>query len=79
MKELLKKIKLIKEPKKEEDLKKEFIIKRLKQISEDIEKINLWFQMENDDNLIDACIYQREVLNAQYNYLINKIRTKKIF
>ena len=35
--------------------------------------------MENDDNLIDACIYQREVLNAQYNYLINKIRTKKIF
>lgn len=30
-----------------------------------------WFQIECDENLIDACIYQREELLARYRYLLN--------
>ena len=53
-------------------------MEELKEISIEMEKTNLWFQMENNSDLIDACIHQREVLNARYRYLINKIKLDKI-
>lgn len=54
------------------DLKEE-----IKQICLEMEKTNRWFQMEVDENLIEACIHQREVLNARYKYLINKLKPKE--
>ena len=58
--------------------KKQDLIKEIKIICNELDKTNIWFQMENDSDLIDACIHQREVLNARYRYLINKIKFDKI-
>lgn len=44
------------------------------EICTELEKINMWFQMEVESDLIEACILQREVLNARYGYLISKIK-----
>ena len=33
-----------------------------------------WFQYECDDNLIEACIFQREELSARYRYLLGKAK-----
>ena len=46
----------------------------LHEVCLEMEKTNRWFQMEVDSDLIDACIHQREVLNARYRYLMNKIK-----
>lgn len=61
------------------DLKKESLIQELHKISLEIKKTNLWFQTEIDQDLIDACIYQREFLNSKYKYLLNKIKMNKFF
>ncbi len=50
------------------------ITKELKEICSEIERTNIWFQTETDENLIDASIHQREALNARYRYLISKLR-----
>ena len=55
----------------EEKLK---IEQEIREICLEMEKTNKWFQMESDNDLIDACIHQREVLNARYRYLMNKIK-----
>ncbi len=77
---LLKKIELHKKPRTEKnyEIERTRIMEELKEISIEMEKTNLWFQMENNSDLIDACIHQREVLNARYRYLINKIKLDKI-
>ena len=54
------------------------LIEEIKDICNEMDKTNLWFQMENNEDLIDACIHQREVLNARYRYLISKIKFDKI-
>ena len=63
--------------KKEENKPEENISvkEELRKVRMEIEKTNMWFQTEVDENLIEACIHQREVLNARYRYLMNKIRT----
>ena len=58
--------------------KNQDLIKEIKIIGNELDKTNMWFQMENDSDLIDACIHQREVLNARYRYLMNKIKFDKI-
>ncbi|MDO4504073.1 MAG: hypothetical protein Q4B84_02915 [Clostridia bacterium] len=58
--------------------KKQDLIKEIKIICNELDKTNIWFQMEKDSDLIDACIHQREVLHARYRYLINKIKFDKI-
>ncbi len=50
------------------------ITKELKEICSEIERTNIWFQAETDENLIDASIHQREALNARYRYLISKLK-----
>ncbi len=77
---LLKKIELHKKSRTEKnyEIERTRIMEELKEISIEMEKTNLWFQMENNSDLIDACIHQREVLNARYRYLINKIKLDKI-
>ena len=39
---------------------------------------DLWFELECDENLIEACIYQREALQARYRYLLGTARRKGI-
>lgn len=43
-------------------------------ICEQINKTDMWFEGERNEDLIDACIYQREFLNARYRYLLKKIK-----
>jgi len=50
------------------------IAEEIKDICLEMEKTNIWFQMEVDENLIEACIHQREMLNARYRYLMSKIK-----
>ena len=59
-----------------EDFNECTIINEIKNICRQMEINDIWFQNESDNDLIDACIYQREVLNARYKYLINKLREK---
>ena len=47
----------------------------LREICAQIKCTDMWFEMEEDEDLIDASIYQRESLNARYRYLL---RQKKI-
>ena len=37
-----------------------------------------WFSLEKDENLIDACIYERESLCARYRYLISLAKRQGI-
>ena len=39
---------------------------------------NQWFQMECQENLIEACIYQREELQARYRHLLQTARRQGI-
>ncbi len=73
--ELHKKSKPIENP---DSLNQEKLIEEIKNICREMDKTNLWFQMEENSDLIDACIHQREVLNARYRYLMNKIKFDKI-
>ena len=72
---LLKKLDLKK--KKKLELQNSDIAEEIRQICLEMEKTNNWFQMEVDEDLIEACIHQREVLNARYRYLINKLKPEK--
>ncbi len=72
---LLKKLDLKKRKKLE--LQNSDIAEEIRQICLEMEKTNNWFQMEVDEDLIEACIHQREVLNARYRYLINKLKPEK--
>lgn len=57
---------------------KDLLLKEIKEVCHQMASTNTWFQMEEDEDLIEACIYQMEVLNARYRYLIRKARNEKI-
>ena len=57
---------------------KENLVEEIKKICDEMDKTEMWFQMEKDADLIEACIHQREVLNARYRYLMNRIKPEKI-
>ena len=40
--------------------------------------LDTWFQIEEDSDLVEACIYQRESLNARYRYLIRKAKETNV-
>ena len=46
----------------------------INEICTELEKTNIWFQTEVESDLIEACILQREVLNARYRHLISKMK-----
>ncbi len=56
----------------------ELIRKEIRNVCLELQKTENWFQMEIDSNLIEACIHQREVLNARYKYLMNKLKPMEI-
>ena len=57
---------------------KDVLLNEIREVCHQIASTNTWFQMEDDEDLIEACIYQMEVLNARYRYLIRKARNEKI-
>lgn len=58
--------------------KKAVIVSEIQMICDEMNLTDMWFQLESDPDLIDACIYKREMLNAKYRYLINKIKPRKV-
>lgn len=58
--------------------KKRRFLKELKEICSQIKCTDMWFEMEDDEDLIDASIYQRESLNARYRYLLKKAKENDI-
>lgn len=50
------------------------LLEEIKEVCSEMAKTENWFQMESNDDLIEACIYQREFLNSRYKYLINKVK-----
>lgn len=57
---------------------KDSLIQEIHDVCDQMSCTNMWFQMEDDQDLIEACIYQMEVLNARYRYLLRKARTNNI-
>lgn len=55
------------------------LISEIRDVYSQLKYTEKWFQFEEDDDLIDACIYQREVLNAKYKYLIRKAKQENIY
>ena len=51
----------------------------LKLVSNQMAYNDMWFEMEDDSDLMEACIYQRESLQAQYRYLLRKAKESKTF
>ncbi len=46
----------------------------IKAVSSQIACVDMWFEMEEDADLMESCIYQRESLQAKYRYLIKKAK-----
>lgn len=81
LKNFLKKIETKRKKLVEEKLilkKKSELIDEIKDVCMELEETNMWFQMEKDSDLIEACIHRREFLYARYRYLINQIKLDKI-
>ena len=50
----------------------------LREICAQIKCTDMWFEMEEDEDWIDASIYQRESLNARYRYLLRQAKENNI-
>lgn len=55
------------------------LIDEIRDVCRQMDQTEVWFQMESNSDLIDACIYQREVLKARYRYLISQARLQNIY
>ncbi|HEX2986356.1 MAG TPA: DUF2508 family protein [Caproiciproducens sp.] len=62
----------------ENEEKKKRLLEELKEVARLIACNDCWFEMECDENLIDACIYQREELNSRYRYLLKAARQQGV-
>ena len=56
----------------------ESLLTELKEIGRMLTCNDAWFELECDENLIDACIYQREALQARYRYLLNAAKRQGV-
>lgn len=64
--------------KKKRDLEVDELIEEIRETERQLVNIEKCFGNVSDDNLIDACIYQRESLCARYRYLLGKARAQTI-
>ena len=51
----------------------------LKSVSAQIACNDMWFAMEDDSDLMESCIYQRESLKARYRYLLKKVKESNTY
>lgn len=54
------------------------ILAELEQLYERIQKNELLFNMAEDDDLIEAAIYEKQALNARYTYLIKTAKEQGV-
>lgn len=57
-----------------ENLNKDLFFKEINDVCSQIACTEMWFEMEEDPDLIDSIIYQRESLIARYRYLLKKAK-----
>lgn len=62
----------------QENEDKKRLVDEIKEVCRLITCNDSWFELECDENLIDACIYQREELNSRYRYLLKLARQQQI-
>lgn len=70
MENVLKLVQRIDAVTEKEDENKKKLIYDIKEVCRLIACNERWFDFEIDDNLIDACIYERQSLFSRYRYLI---------
>ena len=58
--------------------KKLRFLNEIREICAQIKCTDMWFEMEDDDDLIEASIYQREALNARYRYLLRQAKKNNV-
>lgn len=56
------------------DVDQEKLLSEIQDVSRLLAYNECWFQYECDSDLIDACIYQREELQARYRYLLSQAK-----
>lgn len=54
------------------------LVLAIRDICARIERVNAHFDMESDEDLIEACIYEREALRARYRFLLRQARTQGV-
>ena len=54
------------------------LIEEIRNVEERLAFTEKWFSLECDQDLIDACIFERESLYAKYRYLLGVARKKGI-
>ncbi len=54
------------------------IIVSIREVCAAIDAVQSRFQMENDPDLIEGCIYELESLRAQYRYLLRTARQQGV-
>ena len=54
------------------------LIEEIREVEDRLAFIERWFSLECDQDLIDACIYERESLYARYRYLLGVARKNGI-
>ena len=59
---------------KDDTVEQEKLLSEIKDVSRLLAYNECWFQFECDSDLIDACIYQREELQARYRYLLSRMK-----
>ena len=64
---------IFREPELENDL-----LTSIRDICRRLELADARFEMESDDDLIEACIYEREALRARYRYLLRRAKEQGV-
>ena len=64
--------------KKKRDYETDELIEEIRNTERQLINIEKCFSSVSDDNLIDACIFERESLCARYRYLLSKARGENI-
>lgn len=59
-----------------EDLQEDAIALAIREVCRQLGCVDAWFQMEDDADLIESCIYERLALQARYRYLLRLARER---
>lgn len=54
------------------------VLAELREVCQRLNLANQRFSLEQDGDLIEACIYEQEALRARYRYLLKAAREKRV-
>ena len=60
------------------DVKNQGLTSELREVMDRMSYADIWFQMEEDQDLIEACIYQQGELRARYRYLMRQAKKNQV-